>query len=253
LPRVPIRAVVFDLFDTLVDLRFEDLPVQEHRGKRLPASVRQLHDEIARAHAVELDALVEAMIEGAKAFDASHFANDREVKTEERFEDTLARLGIASPELVARMTEIHMGVLASAVRPLPHHGDLLASLRPRLRVGLCSNFSHSRTAERVLESAGLAGAFDAVVVSDAFGLRKPRREIFDEVLKRLGVAAEETLHVGDSLRADVGGARGAGLSAAWITRRVRDPEAALRTHEGPKPDHAIADLAELPALLASLA
>jgi len=95
--------------------------------------------------------------------------------------------------------------------------------------------------------------FDAVLVSDAFGLRKPRREIFEAVLEQLGVPPGETLHVGDSLRADVGGARAAGLRTAWITRRIADPEKALREHQGPLPDHALADLAELPALLESLA
>jgi putative hydrolase of the HAD superfamily len=249
---VPIRAVVFDLFDTLVDLRFEDLPTRKHRGMRVPASALDLHAEVSRHAELPLESFVDAMLEGGRAFQESHFANDREVPTELRFRDTLGRLGLEVEGLAARMTEIHMGVLERAVRPLPHHEQVLAGLRGRVRIGLCSNFSHSQTAQRVLETARLWPAFDAVLVSDAFGLRKPRREIFDAVLARLGVAPGEALHVGDSLRADVAGARGAGLSTAWITRRVPDPEQALRAHEGPGPDHAIADLAELPALLARL-
>jgi putative hydrolase of the HAD superfamily len=248
---VPIRAVVFDLFDTLVDLRSEDLPLHERGGRRLPSSVIEIHAELVR-HTAELplDAVVEAFLAGNRAFEESHFAKDLEVPTELRFRDTLARLGLERDGLAQRLTEIHMGVFASAVRPLPHHRDVLAQLRAgEVRLGLCSNFSHSVTARRVLEQAGLASAFDAVLVSDAFGLRKPRREIFDAVLTQLGVAPGEALHVGDSLRADVGGARGAGLASAWITRRVKDPQKALDEHEGPRPDHAIADLAELPALL----
>jgi FMN phosphatase YigB (HAD superfamily) len=253
LRRVPIRAVVFDLFDTLVDLRFEDLPRHEHNGKRLPASVKALHAELARHADVSLDALVEAMLAGNRAFDESHFAHDREVPTELRFSDTLTRLGIEQPGLALRLTDIHMGVFSSAVRALPHHEDVLGGLRGRVRLGLCSNFSHTETARRVLESARLLPVFDAVFVSDTFGLRKPRREIFEAVLEQLGVAPADTLHIGDSLRADVGGARAAGLRTAWITRRIADPEKALREHQGPLPDHALADLAELPALLESLA
>lgn len=249
---MPIRAVVFDLFDTLVDLRFEDLPSRRHKGMRLPASAEELHAEVARHAEVPLDAFLEAMVEGGRAFEQSHFANDLEVPTELRFRDTLTRLGLEVDGLAARMTEIHMGVFARAVRALPHHGDVLTRLRGRVRLGLCSNFSHSETARRVLEQAGLWSSFDAVLVSDAFGLRKPRREIFEAVLAQLGAAPGETLHVGDSLRADVGGARGAGLASAWITRRIPDPTKALEQHEGPRPDHAIADLAELPALLERL-
>jgi FMN phosphatase YigB (HAD superfamily) len=55
--------------------------------------------------------------------------------------------------------------------------------------------------------------------------------------------------VGDSLRADVAGAAQLGMRTAWLTRRVKDPRAALAAHEGPAPDFTIADLAELPALL----
>jgi FMN phosphatase YigB (HAD superfamily) len=47
----------------------------------------------------------------------------------------------------------------------------------------------------------------------------------------------------------VGGAAPLGIRTAWITRRVRDPEAKLREWEGPVPDWTIADLAELEALV----
>jgi putative hydrolase of the HAD superfamily len=131
---------------------------------------------------------------------------------------------------------------------------VLDRLRRTLRLGLCSNFSHSATALAVLEDAGLRDRLDpaALVISDVFGLRKPRAEIFAEVVSRLGVAPAETLHVGDSLRADIAGAANAGLRTAWITRRVADAEAALAAHEGPRPDHVIGDLAELPGLVAVL-
>ena len=68
-------------------------------------------------------------------------------------------------------------------------------------------------------------------------------------MARLGVGPAEVLHVGDSLRADVGGAAALGIRTVWVTRRIRDPETRLAEHEGPRPDHAIADLAELSALL----
>jgi 2-haloacid dehalogenase/putative hydrolase of the HAD superfamily len=89
-----------------------------------------------------------------------------------------------------------------------------------------------------------------VVISEEVGVRKPRGEIFAAALERLGTAPEAALHVGDSLRADVGGAHAAGITSAWITRRVRDPERKLREHAGPQPDFVIRDLAEISQLLA---
>jgi len=251
---VPVRAIVFDLFDTLVDLRWESLPVVEHNGAKLPASAPALHERVQGRCGVALDAFVETMKQGDREFAETHYRHDREVPTELRMTDMLRRLGIEDAELARELTRLHMGVLRSGVELLDHHGAVLDRLRSTVRLGLCSNFSHSETALAVLDDAGLRDRLEpgALVVSDAFGLRKPRAEIFAEVVARLGVEAGDTLHVGDSLRADVAGAGQAGLRTVWITRRVPDPEKALAAHEGPRPDHVIGDLAELPDLVAAL-
>jgi putative hydrolase of the HAD superfamily len=251
---VPLRAIVFDLFDTLVDLRFERLPVIEHEGKKLPASTSALHERVRSRVEIELGAFVDTMIAGDREFAESHYRHDREVPTELRMGNLLRRLGVEDDALARELTRLHMGVLRSGVERLDHHGAVLDTLGRTQRLGLCSNFSHSETALAVLDEAGLRDRLDpaALVVSDAFGLRKPRAEIFAEVLARLGVAPAEALHVGDSLRADVAGAAQAGLRTAWITRRVKDTDAALAAHEGAPPDFVIRDLAELPGLVAKL-
>lgn len=251
---MPIRAVVFDLFDTLVDLRWEKLPATEHRGKRLPATAPLLHGHVARHAEVDFDTFLETLFEGDRAFAVSHYEQGREVPTQVRFADLLRRFGLEDEALVATMTAEHMGMLRSGVEVLPHHAEVLDELGRTLRLGLCSNFSHTDTALAVLDDAGLRERLDpaALVVSDTCGWRKPRAEIFEEVLARLGVGVDEALHVGDSLRADIGGSATLGLRNVWITRRIADPEAALAKHEGPAPDHVIGDLSELPALCALL-
>jgi putative hydrolase of the HAD superfamily len=246
---VQIRAVIFDLFDTLVDLDFESLPRAESAGRPLPPSVPALHEATRTRLAISLEAFATALAEVDGGFRHSHYAQDREVPTELRFQALARRLGVADPELPGLLTSVHMDVFRGQVRVPAHHAPLLAELASLRAIGLCSNFSHSQTAVSILEQAGLARHLHAVVISDAVGLRKPRREIFETVLERLGAAPEQTLHVGDSLRADVVGAAGLGIKTAWLTRRVKDPRAALDAHEGPPPDFTIRDLAELPGLL----
>ena len=114
---------------------------------------------------------------------------------------------------------------------------------------MCSNFSHTATARAVLERAGLLHHFDAVVISEDVGLRKPRAEIFAAVADALALAPAEIVHVGDNLDADVAGAAAVGQRTVWLTRRVADPEAALPATTAREADHRIADLAELEALL----
>jgi HAD superfamily hydrolase (TIGR01509 family) len=246
---VPIRAVVFDLFDTLVDLDWESLPRAQHEGRPLSPSVPALHEATRTRHAISLADFAAALSEVDVAFRDSHYAQDREVPTELRFRALAQRLGIGDPDLPEVLTSVHMGVFRQQVRVPAHHVKVLAELASLRAVGLCSNFSHSQTAVGILEQSGLAPHLRAVVISDAVGLRKPRREIFEAVLGRLGVAPEQTLHVGDSLRADVVGAAGLGIKTAWLTRRIKDPRAALDAHEGPAPDFTIRDLGEIPALL----
>ena len=101
----------------------------------------------------------------------------------------------------------------------------------------------------LLDDCGFRTHLDALAISDAIGFRKPRAEIFEAVLAELSVAPEETLHVGDSLSADIGGAAPLGIRTAWITRCIADRKAALRAHEGPSPDFVIADLSEIEDLL----
>ena len=131
----------------------------------------------------------------------------------------------------------------------PHHREVLGTLGRGRALGVCSNFSHTPTARRVLDGAGLRASFDAVVISEEVGIRKPRAEIFDAGLAALGTAAEETVHVGDNLVSDVDGASARGLRTVWVTRRIADPQAALRAHPGARPTWVVGDLGELPALL----
>ena len=246
---MPVRGLIFDLFDTLIDLRFEDLEVIDIGGRRLPASVKALYQAVARRAEVDFERFAEAMFAVDREARDSHYAEGRELPTFERFAGVAARLGIAAADLPAEMTEIHMGTLRSVSVAPDHHAGLLAELRQRARLGLCSNFSHAETALRLLDESSMRAHLEAVAISETVGLRKPRREIFEAVLGDLDAAPGEVLHVGDSLRADVGGAAALGIRTVWITRRVRDPEQSLREHTGPPPDWRIADLAELPRVL----
>lgn len=249
---MPIRAILLDLFDTLVDLSLEGLPPVTAGGRTFPSTAGALHAHVAARRRIGLDEFVEALYANDKALREPRSAEGRELPTLERFEGLVRRLGIEDPELPRLLTHTHMDLLRGQVRVPGHHPELLGSLRARARLALCSNFSHSETALRVLEEGGLRPHLDAIVVSDAVGWRKPRPEIFRAALASMDVAPEEALHVGDSLAADVAGAARLGLRTVWLTRRVADPERALAAHTGPAPDAVLTDLAELPALLERL-
>jgi len=243
-----IRAVLFDLFDTLVDLSMAGLPPVEIGGRTFPSTMGALHERVQRHREIPFDVFAKAVVAVDRELAAEHMARGRELPTLVRFEALAAHLGLGDDALPRELTETHMGLLRGQVSSVAHHPEVLSGL-DALPLGVCSNFSHSETALRVLEDAGLRWHFDAIVVSDTAGWRKPRPEIFEAALAAVGVRPDEALHVGDNLKADVAGAAAAGLQTAWITRRVADPEAALSEHDGPTPDHRIADLRELLAIV----
>jgi FMN phosphatase YigB (HAD superfamily) len=248
---LPVRAVIFDLFDTLIDLPMDSLPRVTVAGNTFPSTVGALHEAFAVVHPIDFDAFAAALRGIDREWRASHWERGRELSTDDRFARLLAQIGVPhDAALVAKLTSVHMGLLADLARMPPHHAALLDRLRGRVKLGLCSNFSHAPTARALLEASGLDQRLDAIVISHEHGLRKPRAEIFESTLAALGVGADEAIHVGDNLDADVAGAAAVGLRTVWITRCVPDADRKLARHPGPPPTWQIADLADLERLLA---
>jgi REG-2-like HAD superfamily hydrolase len=101
--------------------------------------------------------------------------------------------------------------------PYPEAPEVLEELRRRgLRLAVVSNWEPDLP--EVLQRAGLAGYFDAVVASALVGAAKPDPRIFRVALDAVGVRPQEAVHVGDSYEADVRGARGAGVYPVLIDR-----------------------------------
>jgi len=84
----------------------------------------------------------------------------------------------------------------------------------RLKLGVITNGVGVRQ-RRKLAALGLQEAFDAILVSEEEGVRKPDAELFRRALARCGVEPHEAMFVGDHPVADVEGAHRAGLVAVW--------------------------------------
>jgi putative hydrolase of the HAD superfamily len=94
----------------------------------------------------------------------------------------------------------------------------------------------------------LAAHFEQLVVSARVGFQKPNQGIFKVALERMKVDPAHAWHIGDSYRADVVGARRAGINGVLIDRSGNDPARAHNKHEDPNLT-VITDLFELLDLL----
>ena len=243
------RAVLFDLFDTLVWLDRERLPEVRVNGKTIRSTAGHLHAAFRPfAPGVELGDFVDALRWSWQEAERFRGETHREVAAPERLGLLIGRLGLElamlAPEVLPVLLATHMRELSKAVVFPPHHARLLAELKTRHQLAVVSNFDYTPTACGILEREGIAGFFETVVVSDEVGWRKPKPVIFEIALRRLGVSAGEALFVGDRADIDVVGAHGVGMAAAWINR-----DAAALPPGLPSPDFEIRDLDELRRIL----
>ncbi len=128
----------------------------------------------------------------------------------------------------------------------PGLGEMLDRLRgDGLTLGVVSNtFVPAEALDRHLAEEGLLDCLPVRSYSCDVGYRKPHAAIFDDALRRTGLSAEETLFVGDRLRADVDGANRMGMTSV-----LKDPTG---RHRGSRirPHHRIRSILEVPAVVA---
>jgi putative hydrolase of the HAD superfamily len=120
-----------------------------------------------------------------------------------------------------------------------------------ISIGVISDWGSNL--EGILAALGLGRYVDLTLASGAVGLAKPDPAFFRLALERTGVDASEAMMVGDSLRADVEGARAAGMEGVLLAR-PRDREEGDDDHGAPPVEvppgiTLIRSLAELPELV----
>jgi HAD superfamily hydrolase (TIGR01662 family) len=119
------------------------------------------------------------------------------------------------------------------------------------RMSLISNASDDANTQLLVDKVGIRPFMEVIVSSAAMGIRKPNPKIFQAVLARMCVTPKRAVMVGDTLGADILGARNAGMFSIWITRHA--DTAANRSHlDLIRPDASISTLSELPDLLEHL-
>jgi HAD superfamily hydrolase (TIGR01662 family) len=96
--------------------------------------------------------------------------------------------------------------------------------RNGFRLGLISNAKSDYAVRMILEKHDLTQFFGVILTSAAVGLRKPRTDIFSKALAALDTKPSEAVFVGDSLQADMLGARTAGIRSIHVLRKpIEDP------------------------------
>lgn len=104
----------------------------------------------------------------------------------------------------------------------PETLDVLKALKGKgLELGIISNFDSRLFG--VLRGLGIEEFFDTVTISSLAHAAKPSGRIFKQALDKHAVEPTDALHVGDSYKDDVEGARRAGLTGVLLARDGEPP------------------------------
>ena len=99
-------------------------------------------------------------------------------------------------------------------------------MRREYKTGLISNFSNELR-KRIENEWAFESAFDEIIISCEVGLVKPDPEIFNLMLDRLGVRADESVFVDDRIK-NIDGAKKMGFHTVFFTNKERAMEELTR-------------------------
>lgn len=192
----PIKSVLFDLDNTLIDREKAFARVFEHWYQTLPAANRP----------PDMAEFVSRMARWGHGYEP----------IPDIYQDMLEEWPGCFPSLTAA-TQAHFDMMPKAVRLHPKTEVMLKRFRySGVPIGVVTN-GGSDTQWGKLRNTGIATLATACVVSEDFGARKPDPAIFGHALDLIGAEAEYTLFVGDNVEEDIVGAARMNMRTAWMS------------------------------------
>ncbi|HMO57176.1 MAG TPA: HAD family hydrolase [Roseiflexaceae bacterium] len=214
-----IRAVLFDLDDTLYDLR-------AHWRWCLETA---LADVLAQQSQIDAAELIERALAGHVYI--------------RQLSEFLRAEGIGTTAQITAAQRTYESIWFERMALPSDAAMLLTQLQPSYRLGLVTNGPIWTQREKI-ERFALGRWMEALVISEEVGVAKPDPAIFAIALQQLGIPAANALYVGDSPEFDLIGAERAGMRSIWMNRHRRVP-----SRRAPTPTATIRSLAELPGVL----
>jgi 2-haloalkanoic acid dehalogenase type II len=206
-----IKAVVFDMGNTLIEYDFES-PEEVFHRILLSLGIHKSLDDIK-------EAFLSAKNEAREVGLLSSFGKMECEEYWNRWDSlVLKHLEIAKHVKLGKIVQSKWFDFMDCML-FPEVREVLLELRRRgLKVGLISN-GYEEEIAFVVEKAGLEkAAFDIIVGVDTIKKAKPDPGIFKYASNKLNVKLEETMFVGDSVDLDYKGAENAGINALLIDR-----------------------------------
>lgn len=216
-----LRGLIFDLGSTLI--------FNQHNNQWSKLRPRMVADLIidlkAQGLAFDDNQFTAAFIHNIEDFDQQRQTHFKEITTEYILRVTFKELNIQADHLdLPHALTALFAFSESQWQPMPHVHQTLRLMQERgLKLAIVSNAADSANVQRLIDNAALRPYFDPIIISANVGVRKPNPRIFEPVLKTWNVAPNEVVMIGDTLGADILGAKNAHIKSIWVTMQADTP------------------------------
>lgn len=232
-----IKAIVFDYIGTLV----------EPKNYTLQESKLKLHDALCQAGlTINIEEFMDAYTKAHEKYRIVRYEQLKEVTNAIWVSEALTNIQCPVTVEDARLKEglnVFFQDFIDSLKLRPYAKKLIKKASEHFKIGLVSNFTYAPVIHASLRKLHVDKFFNAIVISEAIGWRKPHSIIFNEVLQALQVKPEEAVFIGDSPIEDINGAKAVGMRTIFVASCF-NPPGNVDKHHG-KPDLIFEDLEQI--------
>jgi putative hydrolase of the HAD superfamily len=239
-----IRAVAFDVNGTLVRILADDDEERIFRAAAHFLTYQGIHlhrQELREVYFQIRKEQLRASPEKYPEFDAVGIW--RSVIEDHGTDFTRALPAGKLEQMPVFLAEMSRGISRRQLGLYPYVCEVLDVLREHYPLAVVTD-AQSMYARGELHKVGLLGYFDPIIVSGDHGYRKPDQRLFQFALEGMGVAAANTLYVGNDMYRDIFGAREAGLTTVMF-----NSDQGAKAYRDCAPDYTITDFRDLLQIL----
>lgn len=231
------KAVLTDYIGTLVNASYYSMD----------ASRKKLHEALTEAgFKTDIAEFLEAYTEAHEKYRVLRYEQLKEVTNAVWVCEALNNLGCNASTDDSRIKtalKVFFQDYVDSLELRPYTKKLIKRIKENYRLGLVSNFTYAPVVYASLRKLGINQFFDAVLVSDENGWRKPHKRIFLEALRKLQVTAEKAVFIGDSPLEDIKGAKEIGMKTVFVQSQFYSLKDLQDSRE--KPDFVAGDLHQI--------
>ena len=145
----------------------------------------------------------------------------KETLRSERFSKTFIQLGIHPDHIPQQFEDDYVRMTPTKTNLFEGSRKVLSYLQQKFDLHIISNGFKESTLMKMDRSA-LNPYFKNVIISEDVGVNKPHQAIFEYALQKAGASKKESIMIGDSLEADIIGAKSFGMQAIFFNPNKKE-------------------------------